>query len=161
MYGQAGTREKKEGRNDMTETEKAGGQSPLERIRDIFQNDRFATEAAGIVIEDARPGYSRCVMEIKAHHLNARGAVMGGAIFTLADFAGAVAVNCGKEQPNTVALHADITFLSPAKGKQLIAEASSIKDGRTASLYDIDIRDELGTKVARASINGFTLGQKK
>ena len=145
----------------MTETEKAGGQSPLERIRDIFQNDRFATEAAGIVIEDARPGYSRCIMEIKAHHLNARGAVMGGAIFTLADFAGAVAVNCGKEDPDTVALHADITFLSPAKGKQLIAEASSIKDGRTASLYDIDIRDELGTKVARASINGFTVGLKK
>ena len=84
---------------------------------------------------------------------------MGGAIFTLADLAGAVAVNCGKEQPDTVALHADITFLSPAKGTRLIAEASCVKAGRTTSLFEIRIEDELGTKVAQASINGYTVGK--
>ncbi|MDD7601333.1 MAG: PaaI family thioesterase [Firmicutes bacterium] len=147
------------GTTGMADAEKHSGQDLLERTREIFRNDLFATEAAGIVIEDARPGYARCVMEIKKHHLNVRGAVMGGAIFTLADLAGAVAVNCGKEQPDTVALHADITFLSPAKGTRLIAEASCVKAGRTTSLFEIRIEDELGTKVAQASINGYTVGK--
>lgn len=131
----------------------------LERLRKVFRDDLFATEAAGITIEDARPGYARCEMELKRHHRNAMGAVMGGAIFTLADLVGAVASNYGKERPDTVALHADITFLSTAKGSRLIAEANCVKAGRTASLYDISITDDLGTKVARASINGFTVGK--
>lgn len=131
--------------------------SQLEGIRESFTHDRFATEAAEITIESAQPGESVCIMPILPKHLNARGTVMGGAIFTLADFAAAVAANGYAEDTNTITLHGDITYLNAAKGKTLIANATTIKQGRSAALHQIEIRDDLGTLVAHATMNGFVL----
>lgn len=131
----------------------------IDEIRETFALDRFAAEAAGIVIEEAGQGCARCTMEIKPVHLNARGTVMGGAIFTLADFAVAVAANGLKDEPDTVTLHAGITFLTAAKGNTLIAEASCVKAGRTTGLYDVVITDELGTLVAKGEMNGFIVNK--
>jgi acyl-CoA thioesterase len=44
-----------------------------------------------------------------------------------------------------------------AKGKKLISESRLIKDGRTTCLYEINISDELGTKVAFATFTGMKL----
>ena len=128
----------------------------LESVREFFRNDRFATETAEITIESAEPGEAVCVMPILPKHLNARGTVMGGAIFTLADFAAAVAAN-GHAEDTTITLHGDITYLNAAKGKTLIAHATTIKQGRSAALHQIEIRDDLGTLVAHATMNGFVL----
>ena len=70
----------------------------LEQIQKVFANDRFATDN-GAVIEQVDEGYAKCWLEIQPHHLNAAGTVMGGAIFTLADFAFAVASNWNKPLP--------------------------------------------------------------
>ena len=40
----------------------------------------------------------------------------------------------------------------------MIAEAVSLRDGRTTALYTVDVRDELGTYVAHGTINGYVLG---
>ena len=130
--------------------------SQLEAIREAFSRDRFATEAAEITIESAQPGEAVCVMPILPKHLNARGTVMGGAIFTLADFTAAVAAN-GYAEDTTITLHGDITYLNPAKGKALIAHATTVKQGRSAALHQIEIRDDLGILVAHATMNGFVL----
>ena len=87
----------------------------LEEVRKRFAHDRFATES-GAVIEEVREGYARCSMSITPFHLNAAGAVMGGAIFTLADFTFAVAANWN--QPLHVSLTSQITYLAAAKGKK-------------------------------------------
>ena len=79
---------------------------------------------------------------------------MGGVYFTLADFAFAVATNRTEQ---TVSLNANITFLSPAKGEELIATAHCIKDGRTTCFYEIDITDESGNMLVKVAINGFKL----
>ena len=129
----------------------------IDQIRARFSNDRFATQAAEIRIVEAQPQYAVCEMPILEKHRNARGTPMGGAIFTLADFAAAVAANGFAERTDTISLHADITFLSAAKGTRLIAKASCIRQGRTTALYEVEITDELGTLVARASVNGFVL----
>lgn len=129
----------------------------IESVREFFRNDRFATETAEITIESAEPGEAVCVMPILPKHLNARGTVMGGAIFTLADFTAAVAANGYAEDTNTITLHGDITYLNAAKGKTLIAHATTIKQGRSAALHQIEIRDDLGTLVAHATMNGFVL----
>ena len=129
----------------------------LDEIRKAFNADKFATEAAGITIETAERGHAVCKMPILPKHLNARGTVMGGAIFTLADFTSAVAANGHAEETNTITLHGDITYLNPAKGTELIAEASVVKQGRTVALYDVMIHDELGTLVAKANMNGYVL----
>ena len=124
----------------------------LEEIKEIFKNDRFATEN-GASIEVVEDGYAICSLEITPHHLNAAGAIMGGVPFTLADFAFAVAANA--EGLGTVSLSSTINFLNAAKGKKLIAEAKCEKNGRTTCLYSIKVFDELGTSVANVSITGF------
>ena len=78
---------------------------------------------------------------------------MGGAIFTLADFALAVACNMG-ENP-TVAVSNTIEFFSVAKGGRLIATADADKSGRSMGFYTVDVADDLGTKVARMTATCF------
>lgn len=126
----------------------------LENVRAQFAADRYAAHS-GIVIEQADEGYARCVMAIQPYHLNALDSVQGGAIFTLGDFAFAVASCCGKQK--AVSLANQISYMKPAKGKQLIAEAKVISSGRRACFYDVRITDELGTPVATMTVNGFVV----
>ena len=129
----------------------------LEEIRSRFQNDHFAMDATGIVIDSAEPGKAVCSLTLEERHMNENHVPMGGAVFTLADFTCAIAAN-GYSERKTVSQHACLTFLSPARGKRLIAEAVSLRDGRTTALYTVDVRDELGTYVAHGTINGYVLG---
>jgi len=128
----------------------------LEEIRSRFQNDHFATETTGIAIDSAEPGKAVCSVTLEKRHMNENNVPMGGAIFTLADFVCAVAAN-GYSEKKTVSQNVSITFLSPAKGTRLIAEASCLRQGRTTALYTADVRDELGTYVAHAIVNGYTM----
>ena len=131
----------------------------LEEIRATFAADRFATEAAGCEIPLAEPGHAICAMTLHPHHLNAAGTPQGGAIFTVADFAFAVAVNAFAEQV-TVSLQHGITFLAPARGKEIVAEARCVRSGRSTCFYTVTISDELGTAVAHMTVNGFVTQQK-
>ncbi len=128
----------------------------LEEIRERFSGDLYATETTGIEIKEAEPGRAVCTMEIQSRHLNANRVPQGGAIFTLGDFTFAIAAN-GYSERISVSQHVSITFLAPAKGKTLTAEASCLKAGRRTCLYKVDITDELGTFVAHLTINGFTV----
>ncbi len=127
----------------------------LREVQERFKNDRFATDN-GAYIEEVGEGYARCVMPLDEHHYNAVGSVMGGAVFTVADFAFAVASNWNKKP--CVSLSAQITYLGRAKGKKLIAEARKVKEGRTTCYYLVEVTDELGSQVAHVTSNGFTVG---
>ena len=126
----------------------------IEEVRERFSHDRFATEN-GAVIDEIGEGYAVCSMELENRHRNAMGAVMGGAIFTLADFAFAVASNWNKS-PH-VSLDSQIAFLGKTKGQRLIATATCIKEGRTTCFYEVTIKDELDNKVAYVTTNGFSV----
>ena len=126
----------------------------LNEIRERFSKDRFAT-VNGAYIEDVSEGYAKCTMQITDNHKNALGAVMGGAIFTLADFTFAVATNW--HENTIVSLNASITFLGKAKGKTLIAEAKKVRSGRATCYYIVEITDELGSQVAHMTSNGFAV----
>ena len=117
----------------------------LDEVRERFLQDRFAT-ANGAVIDEIGEGWARCSMELCDVHRNAMGSVMGGAVFTLADFAFAVASNWNKD-PH-VSLNASISFLGRAKGSRLIAEARKIREGRKTCYYEVMVSDELGSQVA-------------
>lgn len=127
----------------------------LEELRERFKADRFA-QLAGVEIVEAEEGRAVCKIDLREDHMNANNTPMGGAIFTLADFTYAIASN-GFTEHIIVSQHCSITFLSPAKGKTLLAEAKCIKSGRSTCLYEISVKDELGTYVAYATINGFTV----
>lgn len=124
----------------------------LEQIQKVFANDRFATDN-GAVIDEVDDGYAKCSLEIQPHHLNAGGTVMGGAIFTLADFTFAVASNWNK--PLNVSTTSQITYLGTAKGTRLVAEARKVKEGRSTCYYLVDVSDDLGNPVAHVTASGF------
>lgn len=121
--------------------------APLAEVQALFANDRFATEAAGCRIVSAARGHAVCEMDLAPVHRNAQGGVMGGAIFTLADFALAVACNVG-EAP-TVSVSNTIEFMSAAKGTRLTAECTVDKSGRSLGFYTVDVTDDAGRKIAR------------
>lgn len=127
----------------------------IEELTKRFHEDRFAAQA-GVEIREAEPGRALCAMPLRPCHMNANNTPMGGAVFTLADFAYAVASN-GFTDKIIVSQQVAITFLAPAKGTELLAEAKCLKSGRTTCLYEVDVRDELGTYVAHATVNGFTV----
>ena len=129
----------------------------LDEVRKFFQNDVYATGTTGIEIADARPGYAKVTLKIDERHINAVGRVMGAVYYTMADFAFAVATNYEYDKGATVTLSSQINFLGAAKGKTLIGEAEVLKDGRATSFYKVRITDELGTKIAEVSTNGYKL----
>ena len=65
----------------------------IEKVKDFFIKDRFAMVTTGIEIVAVDEGYAKCCLKIDDRHVNATGQVMGGAIYTLADFVFAVATN--------------------------------------------------------------------
>ena len=95
-------------------------QKTLDEVRKLFKKDRFATES-GAVIDEIGERYAKCSLKLSDSHRNALGAVMGGAIFTLADFAFAVAANW--QDPGVVSLSSNIAYLGTAKGEKLTARA--------------------------------------
>ena len=124
----------------------------LEEVRKFFENDRFATEN-GAIIEEIGERSATCSLVITSSHRNAMGAVMGGVYFTLADFAFAVASN--HENLGCVSIRSDISFLSTTKGEKLFAKAVCVKDGKSTSLYRVDVTDNLGKLIATATITGL------
>ena len=125
----------------------------IQEVRDYFANDRFASEACACEVLEASHGHAVTAFTISGQHLNAQGFVMGGAIFTLADFALAVACNIG-ENP-TVSVSNTIEYFSPPKGGRLFATADADKSGRSLGFYTVSVTDDLGTPVAKMTATCF------
>lgn len=125
----------------------------IEEIRAYFENDRFATEQ-GMVIDSVDEDSAVCSVTLCDGHNNAVGIVQGGLVFTLADFAFAVAVN--HEVAETVTLDSMIHFLRPSTGTRLIATATCEHRSRTICVYRVDVVDDNGVAVAKVSTTGYT-----
>ena len=125
----------------------------LEDARKFFAKDLYATELSGIEIDEIGDYYARCSMKLTPKHRNAYGAIMGGAIYTLADFAFAVAANFDKEMA-TVSVVGTASYMSATEGSVLYAEAKLIKDGKTNCFYEVKITDDLDKIIAVVSFNG-------
>ena len=125
----------------------------IEEIREEFSKDLYATEVSGIEIEEAMPNYAKCSMKLTGRHKNAYGGIMGGAIYTLADFTFAVASNNNTDRL-TASLVGQATFLSMTRGTVLFGEARLIKDGRLNCFYEVRIYDDLGKDIAVVSFTG-------
>lgn len=126
----------------------------LESAREFFYNDKFAV-TTGITLDEITEDEAVCSLNITDDHRNAYGGVMGGVIFTLADFAFAVLSN--QIHQLTVAQQVDIHYLSAPKGEKLIARATCRKSGRTSSIVNVDVCDDMGRDVAQFIGTGFKL----
>lgn len=130
--------------------------SSLEEARAFFQMERFAT-SNGMTLEELSEERAVCALEIRENHLNALNGVMGGAIFTLADFASAALAN-HLYRP-TVAQQVNILYLNGVRGTRLTAEATCLKNGRSTLVTEVEVRDDTGREIARCTVTGFKLAR--
>jgi acyl-CoA thioesterase len=114
-------------------------------LRRFFRRDRFAA-AVGVRIVEAGPGRAVARMTLRRSHLNGVDVAQGGAIFTLADFAFAVA--CNTHGPVALAIDVSISFLAATTRGTLTAEAREVARSSRLSRVEVDVRDARGTLVA-------------
>lgn len=109
--------------------------SPEGCIR-VFNESEFA-RLLGMVITEARDGYSRVTMDC-AGKMNPGGVAHGGAIFTLADQAFGIAANCAGV--HRVAVSVSILYIVPATGT-LVAVAERVEDNGICDTYRVMVYD--------------------
>lgn len=112
----------------------------------FFRNDRYAA-LTGVEIMEVKEGYCKAQLKITDKHLNAANVVQGGAIFTLADLAFAVASNSRGQL--ALAVNVNITFLKGVSGGTLYAIATEFDDPKKLGAYDVSVTNEKGEMVAR------------
>lgn len=126
----------------------------VEQAREFFYKDKFAVNT-GVTLDSLTEDKAVCSLDVTDEHRNAYGGVMGGVIFTLADFAFAVLSN--QIHQLTVAQQVSINYLSAPKGDKLIAEATCRKNGKTSSIIIVNVSDDVGRDVALFVGTGFKL----
>lgn len=127
------------------------------RVAETLLEREGTGPAWGIVIDDAREGYARIRMKLRADMLNGHRIGHGGMIFALADSAFAYA--CNSRNENTVAQNASISFLSPAQdGEVLIAEARETSRAGRSGVYQVSVRTEDGRVIAEFTGLSRTIG---
>ena len=113
--------------------------------------------AWGIRIEEAREGYARLSMKVRADMLNSHKIAHGGMIFALADTA--FAYICNGANHASVAAQASMVFLDKvSKGETLIAEGQQVAREGRAGVTRVAIRTGDGRAIAEFTGYSRTIG---
>ena len=127
-----------------------------DRILKFFNdNDHFAKEN-GMVITRLGEGTSEAVLTATDRHFNGMGIIMGGALFTLSDFAFAAALNSFGFR--AVGMNASNSFLKPGKGvpgAKFTARAKLVSKTRRTAVFDVNVYDEDNRLLAHSLMTGF------
>jgi acyl-CoA thioesterase len=130
-------------------------------LADRVAHEMLAKEGTGpswgIRIEEARAGYARISMTVRADMLNGHRIVHGGMVFALADTA--FAYVCNGRNEKTVAAQASIVFLDSAKeGETLIAEGEEVATAGRSGVTRVSVRTSDGRAIAEFTGYSRTLG---
>jgi acyl-CoA thioesterase len=117
----------------------------MEDLGIFFAADAYAA-LSGIELVDVTPGRAKVRMKIRDLHKNSHGTVHGGAIFTLADAAFALASN--SHGIPAAAISASITFMKSARAGTLIAEAEEFAANPKLATYTVTVTDGDGERIA-------------
>lgn len=111
----------------------------------FFSKDAFA-QAAGIELVEVSEGFAAVKMKIGNQHKNSHGTVHGGAVFTLADTAFALASN--SHGIPAAAINAHISFVKSATSGTLFARAEEFSVSPKIATYTVRVTDEDGENIA-------------
>jgi acyl-CoA thioesterase len=117
----------------------------MDNHRAFLSKDTYAAEA-GIEFLEGSLGRAKVKMEICDKHKNSHGTVHGGAIFTLADTAFALASN--SHGIPAAAINAHISYVKSATSGTLFAEAEEISINPKIATYTVRVTDENGENIA-------------
>ncbi len=126
----------------------------IDRLKEFFKNDVFAM-SLGIEIVEAENGRGVCTMKKRPDLLNAKNVVQGGALYTLGDFAFAVAAASTGKVCVTSTL--SMSYLKPAMGDNFRAVATPVHLGKKLYNYDVEIFDG-DVVIAKLMVMGCVLG---
>jgi acyl-CoA thioesterase len=117
----------------------------MEKIKGFLTKDMFAKHC-GIELLEISKGCAKARMVITPDHLNGVGSVMGGAIFTLADFAFAAASN--SHGTVAMAINVNISFVKAVNKGSLYAQAKETSINPKLATYDVQVTDETNSLIA-------------
>jgi acyl-CoA thioesterase len=124
--------------------------------RTFFANDRYAA-LTGVEIVETGKGFCKTSLKIEDKHLNAAHVVQGGAIFTLADLAFAIASNSHGQL--ALAINVNISYLSSVSSGMLYATATEVNEPNRLGAYDVLVTDDQERVIAR--FNGMVYRKKQ
>lgn len=106
-----------------------------------------ASQGLGMTILAIADGRAQLAMTVTDSMLNGHAICHGGFIFTLADSAFAFA--CNSDNHRTVAQHAAVTFVRPARrGDRLTATAQRRSSAGRTGIYDVTVTQQDGAVIA-------------
>jgi acyl-CoA thioesterase len=123
--------------------------------REAFRANPFH-ELLGIELDERGPGFARVRLPA-AERLRGgvAGSLHGGVLSALADIACLAAMQGvfdGRSRPAGTA-ELNISYLRPALGAYVLAEARVLKTGRTLAVVDVDMSDPDGRLVAKSRVS--------
>ncbi len=131
-------------------------QQTAEHVRTgMLANDR-ATRALGMEVTEIGPGHATVTMTVREDMLNGHDTCHGGLITTLAD--SAFAFGCNSYNELTVASGFSVDLVAPARlGDRLTARCSEQAKGGRTGLYDVEVRNQRGERIALFRGRSYTV----
>ena len=118
----------------------------MEKIKQFFSVEDLFARHTGIELLEVKPGWAKASMKIEPFHFNGAKTVHGGAIFTLADFAFAVASN--SHGTLAMGINTSVSFIKAATKGTLYAEAKEQALNPKLASYLVQITDDDNEVVA-------------
>ena len=118
----------------------------MEEIKRFFSAADLFAQHNGIELLEVGPGWAKASMRIEPYHFNGAKTVHGGAIFTLGDFAFAVASN--SHGTLAMGINVSISFVKAVTGGTLYAEAREQTRNPKLASYSVQITDDDNAVVA-------------
>ena len=118
----------------------------MQELKQFFSTQDLFAKHVGIELIEVEPGYAKTKMVIAPHHFNGAKTVHGGAIFTLADFAFAVASNSRGNL--AMGINTSVSFVKAVTGGNLYAEAREQSLNPKLASYTVHITNDDNEMVA-------------
>jgi len=102
-------------------------------------------KALGITIDEARPGFARILLETSSLTMGGvGGSVHGGILAAMVDIAVLEALfpMFGPDDQPSGTADLNITYLRPALGKRIAAEATVLRKGRQLAVAEVEVLTE-------------------
>ena len=110
-------------------------------------NDQFAKHLQ-IEILETRRGYAKVRLKVQPHFLNGLQFAHGGVVFSVADYAFALASNTQDE--TALGINSSINFIKASRlGDDLVAEVSEVSRSRRLGTYQGTVTDQNGVILAQ------------
>ena len=118
----------------------------MQEIKRFFSEHDLFARHAGIELLEVGPGSAKAIMKIAPYHFNGARTVHGGAIFTLADFAFAVASN--SHGTLSMGINTSVSFVKAVTIGTLHAEAREEAISPKLATYSVHVTDDDNDVVA-------------